>query len=232
MTGGTSPATHHSPRLTRLLGSVVRLMVAGALGWCVALAVVAPEIPRVTAATAIVILALALWSPAIALVITVALVPAGLLLAPIPASAAEMVTWAFLAGWLAAVWRPLAPSRLLPRLPSPPSSDFVTISSVYAACLVISWAGLVLAGAGGVDPAALGGFFIRALPADHLIFSSPEPETWNFLNAITHDPIIIATRTRKLCRFTSQNICVRQSAKYFCFFNTRKSILTFPPFNA
>jgi hypothetical protein len=105
------------------------------------------------------------------------MLPAGLLFASVPAHASAMLAWSFLCGWLAAVWRPLAAGRVSPGI--------LWAASVYVGCLAASWFGQTLTEAAGVAPAALGGFIVRGLPTDHLVFSSPEPQTWAFLHAVT-----------------------------------------------
>ena len=193
VTGGepqtTPPFRPLTPLTKHLLALALRLMVGIALGWCVSVALVAPEIPLAPKGAALLVLGLALWQPAMSLVATVAVVPFGLLLAPIPASASELITWAFLCGWLVGVWRPLAavaPPRN--RLPA----SFATGVALYTACLAASWLGLAIAGAAGVQSSALAGFILRSLPVDHLIFSSPEPEAWTFLHAITGIALLAA----------------------------------------
>ena len=172
-------------RLTARLASIPRILLGIPLAWSVGLAVLAPELPRVTATLAIVTFALGLWRPAVSLTLAVALIPAGLVLAPVPASTAELLAWAFLAGWLLSIWRPLSTAALPHAL--------IACVALYAACLIASWLGLVIQEADGIPAAALAGFVARALPVDHLIFSSPEAETWSFLHALTGTGLLAAT---------------------------------------
>ena len=143
---------------------LLRLLVGTRLAWCVSLALLAPEMPPAPKAAALIVLALALWRPAFALVAVVAVVPAGLLLASVPAGAAELVTWAFLCGWLIGVWRPLAVASVQTDFsapsPTPIFTPFLTSAALYAACLAASWTGLAIAAAVGVQRSALAVFVL------------------------------------------------------------------------
>ncbi|MBM3780041.1 MAG: hypothetical protein FJW23_17700, partial [Acidimicrobiia bacterium] len=174
------------PARPPVLEVAARLGLAAVLAWPLALAWLAPELPAVLTLSAILVLLLALWRPAVALVATTALVPAGLLLADAPASAAETIAWAFLCGWLLAARRPLG-------MPGPTRLGAWT--ALYAACLSVSWVRLALVSAHGVDASVLPLYLLRALTPDHLIFSSPEPETWNLLHALTGVGLFVAALT-------------------------------------
>jgi O-antigen ligase/polysaccharide polymerase Wzy-like membrane protein len=163
----------------------LRVLVGAVLASWVAIAVVAPEVPRFTAAAAAVIAAATLWNPAVGLMLTAALTPAGALFADAPVRAPEMFAWAFLAIWLLSVWRPLTPERLARTVAIP--------AACYGAALVASWLMLTLGGASGISMSALPRFVLDSIPTDHLIFSSPEPETWTLLQAATGIALLLAS---------------------------------------
>lgn len=160
----------------RLIASAIRLATGAGLVSSAALGIAAPELPPVAKLAATTVIILTAWRPGAGLIATVALAPAGLLLARPPMRAAELLVWSFLGTWLICVWRPLttAPQRdgaLLPAI-------------LYALCAVGSWVGYTLARAPGVDWLMLPALLVRTIPADHVIFSSPEPETWTMLAAL------------------------------------------------
>ncbi len=167
------------------LTPILRLLPGAWLVWCVAAAAIAPELPAFCAPAALVILAITLWQPRWGLVLTTALAPAGALLASAPARAAELFAWAFLAGWLLRVWRPLSAT---------PWPRAITIpAALYGGALLASWVSLTIAGAAGVPPLALPQFLLQSIPRDHLIFSSPEAETWTLLYSLTGIAVLIAS---------------------------------------
>ena len=166
------------------LTPVLRLLSGGALAWCVGAAAVAPELPLPCASAALVILAATVWQPRWGLALTAALAPAGALFAAAPTRAAEVFAWAFLAGWLLRVWRPLAASRW-------PLA--VTLPAVlYAATLAASWLALTIGEAAGIDPIAWPQFLVHSMPLDYLLLSGPEPETWTFLKSLTGIAVFMA----------------------------------------
>jgi hypothetical protein len=171
-------------RYRKGLTLVIRLVPGGALVWCVWAATVAPEVPLFCAAAALVILATTLWQPRWGLALTTALAPAGVLLAAAPTRAAELFAWAFLAGWLLRLWRPLSGSRW-PRVVTIPAA-------LYGGALVASWLSLTIANAAGVPPLALPQFLLQSIPRDHLIFSSPEAHTWMLLQSLTGIGVFMA----------------------------------------
>ncbi|MBI4886068.1 MAG: O-antigen ligase family protein [Acidobacteria bacterium] len=170
----------------RVARRALRLPVGAMLAWWVLLAVLAPEVSRLAALAAVMIAAATLWRPAIGLAFTAGLVPAGALLAPAPARAPEMFACAFLAAWLLAVWRPIAPPR------DARGSGVVLPALLYGAALAASWLMLTLSSASGVALAALPQFLFRAVAPDYLIFSSPEPQTWTLLQAATGLALLLA----------------------------------------
>lgn len=134
--------------------------------------------------TAIGIAAVTLWRPRWGLVATVALLPAGALFAPAPARPTELFAWAFLAAWLI---RGARPSR--------GAAYHQTVSfpvAVYGGVLVTSWLSLTVAGSAGVPWSALPRFLVQSIPADYLIFSVSEPETWALLQAAAGLGLFIA----------------------------------------
>jgi O-antigen ligase len=166
-------------------GSALRLLVGAVLAWWVVLAAIAPEVPRIAVAAAAAIAAATLWTPGAGLVLTAAVTPAAQLLAAPPVRAAEMLAWTFLAVWLLSVWRPLARASLPHAVQIP--------AVLYGAALGTSWLMLTLGAAAGVASVALPQFLFHAIPGDHLIFSSPEPETWTLLQTTTGVALLLAT---------------------------------------
>jgi O-antigen ligase len=154
---------------------VLRALAGGVLAWWVAVAVFAPEIPLAATVIAVAIALLTIWRPAAGLVGTIAVMPAAALFAPAPVRGAELCAAAFGAAWLLTLWRPLSRSRW-PR-------GLVIPAALYALALIGSWVGLMVASAAGVSLAALPLHVLHAIPSDHLLFSSPEPETWTLLQA-------------------------------------------------
>ena len=163
----------------------MRVLVGALLAWPVTVAVIAPEVPRAAIGCTLVIAAATLASAPAGLVLTAALVPAASLLAASPVRAAEMFAWSFLAVWLLSVWRPLSPARL-PRAVTLPAA-------LYGAACVASWLMLTLSGAPGISPFALPQFLFHSIPADYLVFSSPEPETWMLLQTTTGIALLLAS---------------------------------------
>ncbi|MGH9256106.1 MAG: O-antigen ligase family protein [Vicinamibacterales bacterium] len=214
----------------RVAGRALRVLAGAVLAWCVALAVLAPEVPRLAGAAAAAIAAATLWNPGAGLILTAALTPAGTLFAAAPARAAEIFAWAFLAAWLLAirskgpgrateaqrhreglgdfrhdllgVWRPISRAPL-PRTVMIPAA-------LYGAALLASWLMLSLGPAAGVSPLALPQFLLHSIPLDHLIFSSPEPETWTLLQTTTGVAMLLASMATiatdaRLDRYTAPN---------------------------
>lgn len=184
MTAAARPSASPAATAARVASGVVRLLLAGLLLSRVVPGLLAPEpSPGLRGAAGLLVL-LSLWRPAFGLVGAVALAPAGLLLAQVPAHATELLAWAFLAGWLGAVWRPLTAGRL------PAGVAWATM--VYGGCVTASWLAQTVGQAQGVSLLALPGYLLRQWPADHVLFSSPEPETWTALQALTGLGLLIA----------------------------------------
>ena len=163
----------------------LRLIVGALLAWWVVLAIAAPEMPSAAAASAVAIAAATTWNPAAGLVLTTGLVPAGALMAGAPVRTAETLAWAFLAAWLLSIWRPL--SRI-----SWPQSVTMPVA-LYGAALAASWLMLTAGEAAGVSTSVLAQFLFHSIPSDHLIFSSPEPETWTMLQTATGLGLLLAS---------------------------------------
>ncbi|MBI4263032.1 MAG: O-antigen ligase family protein [Acidobacteria bacterium] len=161
----------------------IRLGLGAALAWPVALAAAAPELPRGCAVATSAILVLTLWRPGAGLLLVAALAPTGALLAPAPARIAELFAWTFIAAWLLRLWHPLSSSW--PRVITIPAA-------LYGAAALASWLSLTIGGAGGVPPGALPLLAWHSIPPDHLIFSSPEPETWTLLQSLTGVSLLLA----------------------------------------
>ena len=127
-------------------------------------------------AAALAIAAVTMWQPRWGLALLALLAPAGALLAAAPARGAELLAWALVAGWLLAIWRPLSKAGW-------PRTVMVPFA-LYACALIASWLSLTIAGAAGVPPGVLPRFIGAAIAGNHLILSSPEPETWTLLQAL------------------------------------------------
>ena len=166
-----------------VLGRAPRVVLGALLLWCVGLAATAPEMSGSCAIAAATIFAASLWRPGWGLLLLTALAPAAAILAAPPVRAAEFFGWTLLAAWLLRVWAPLAPSW--PRA--------ITIPALlYGAALIASWLRLSIGGAAGVSAFAMPLFLLHSIPTDHLVFSSPEPETWTLLQSSTGIAIFIA----------------------------------------
>ncbi len=174
----------------RVLGSAARLLVGATLAWWVLAAAAVPEMPAAATVAAAAVAAATVWRPGAGLLMVAALTPAAALLAPPPARAAELLAWSLLAAWLLCMWRPLAARD---------SSDEARPGAValpallYAAALAASWIALTIAGAPGVPAAALPWFVLYSIPPDHLVLSSPEPETWTVLHSLTGVALLLAS---------------------------------------
>ena len=165
-------------------GIALRALLGGVLAWWVVVAVQAPEIPLAAIIAALVIAGLTAWRPAVGLVATVAVMPAGALFAPPPARGAELFAAAFGAAWLLTLWRPLS------RRPWPRA--IVIPAVLYTVALAGSWKSLLVAEAAGVSLTALPEFLLHAIPSDYLVFSSPEAETWTLLQASAGIGLLLA----------------------------------------
>jgi O-antigen ligase len=163
---------------------VLRALLGGVLAWWITVAAHAPEIPIAATAAALVIAGLTVWRPSLGLLATVALTPAGSLFAAAPARGAELFAASFSAAWLLSLWRPLS-RRPWPR-------GLVIPAALYAVALAGSWVSLFVASAAGVSVTALVPFLVHSIPADHLVFSSPEPETWILLQTTTGIGLLLA----------------------------------------
>jgi len=167
-----------------IAGRALRLVLGGALAWCVIAALAAPEFSVVCKALAIVIVAATVWRPRWGLVLAAALAPAGALLAAPPARTAELFAWSLIAGWLLSIWRPLSNAGW-------PRSVMVPLG-LYTGALIASWLSLTVGAAAGVLPSALPQFILRAIPGNHLVLSSPEPETWTLLQSLAGVGVFLA----------------------------------------
>ena len=173
------------PRVSAL-AIAPRLAVGVLLAWCVFVALVAPELPRVTAALGLLTFLAALWQPSAALVAVAAFTPAGLLLAPSPAHAAELLAWAFLSGWLLRLWRPLAGAGW--------STGITWPTVLYGACVLASWKAVTIAGATGVDTSALVAYLAHAVTPQFLIFANTDPFTWTAVQMVTGLSLFLAAQ--------------------------------------
>ena len=152
---------------------VLRLLVGSALAWCVGVGLLAPETPLRADLAVLLVVALTAWRPAYGIAAVIILAAAGLLLAAPPTRESELLTWAFIATCLLRV-RPTGATRaagggLPPEVQTP--------ARLFAACVVASWLGITIAGAAGIEPGAVPLLLAHTIRADHLLFSSPEPDT-------------------------------------------------------
>jgi O-antigen ligase len=170
----------------------LRVLVGVVLAWLVFIAAVAPEVPWPAVGASAAIAAATLWSAPAGLALTAALAPAAQLLAGAPVRTVEMFAWSFLAAWLLAVWRPLSRSRL-PRAVMIPAA-------LYGAAVIASWFMLTMSTAAGVAALALPEFLFHSIPLDHLVFSSPEPETWTLLQTTTGIAMLVASMATMAAR--------------------------------
>jgi hypothetical protein len=137
----------------------------------------APELPFPCTAVAVIVASITLWRPLWGLALTTAIVPTGALFVGPPIRASELFAWAFLAAWLLSLWRPLSTSRW-PRIVSIPAWLFGT-------ALIGSWLAFTVAAAPGIPWTTMPQFLFQSIPRDHLIYSSPEAETWTLLQSLT-----------------------------------------------
>ena len=163
--------------------AALRLALGAALAWCVASSATAPELPPLCAAAVVGVVAATALQARWGLMLATALAPAGALFAAAPARAAELFAWALVAGWLLSIWRPLS------RPPWP--RDAMLPLGLYAGVLIASWLALTVGGAAGVPPPMLAEFIAQSIPRDHLILSSPEPETWTLLQSLAGVAVFI-----------------------------------------
>jgi O-antigen ligase len=166
-------------------GTALRVLAGGALAAWVIASALAPEFPAFCAGAAAFILVTTAWPPRWrGLVATAAVAPAGALLAAAPARAAELFAWSLAAGWLLSIRRPLSQTGW-------PHSVMLALG-LYAGTLVASWLALTIGGAAGIPPSALPQFVAKTFPADHLIRSSPEAETWTLLFTLAGAAVFVA----------------------------------------
>ncbi|OFW16056.1 MAG: hypothetical protein A3F70_12275 [Acidobacteria bacterium RIFCSPLOWO2_12_FULL_67_14] len=159
-----------------LVCAALRLALGAALAWPVAMAAAAPEVSTICALAAVATLGATVWRPSAGVLAIAAIAPVGALLAPGPVRAAELLAWSLAAGWLLRVWRPLMP----------PGPRTVTMPAVvFGLALLGSWLALSIAGGAGAAPRALPLLLLHAIPANHLVFTSPEPETRMLLHSLS-----------------------------------------------
>ena len=158
--------------------TLLRLSVGAALAWCVAVAVAAPETSLLADLATLTVVLCTAWRPAFGIAGVLLLAPVGLLLTPVPARLAELLAWAFVAMLMLRVWRRSHEQGLHG------AAGVRTPLVLFAACVVASWAGLIIAGAAGLEPGSLPRVLAHTIRADHLLYSSAEPETWTMLQVL------------------------------------------------
>ncbi len=168
-----------------LVGRAARLLLGAMLAWYVGHAILAPEITRVAALAAIAVAALTFWRPGLGLLLLTGLAPAGALLAAAPLRVTELLAWSFLLAWLLRVWAPLSRSGW-PRALTVPAL-------LYLAVITTSWLAFTIGGAAGIQPTAWPLFLFQSISPEHLVRSSPEPETWTLLQSATGIAVFLAT---------------------------------------
>jgi O-antigen ligase len=185
--------------VTRLL----RLLIGAALAWYVVLVVRAPETGMAAdLAVSLFVVQLAALRPAYGLAALLILAPFGALLAPTPAHIAELLAWTLVAIALLTTWRRPAEGPVAGR------PEIQTPAWLFAACVVASWCGLMIAGAAGVVPGAIPRLLVYAIGPDYFIFSSPQPETWTMLQvaaglAVFWTAVRVAAADRDAPRITA-----------------------------
>ena len=167
-----------------LLAGAARVLLGAFLAWYVGHALVAPEMTRVAAVAAISVAGLTFWRPGLGLLLLTGLAPAGALLAASPVRAAELLAWSFLLAWLLRVWTPLSRNGWPRALTYP--------ALLYLAVITSSWLALTIGGAAGIQPAAWPQFLFQSIAAEHLVRSSPEPETWTLLQSAAGIALFLA----------------------------------------
>jgi hypothetical protein len=167
-----------------MMARASRLVLGALAAWPVAVAIAAPELWPAAAGLSLGLFALTLWRTAAGLLVLSAVAPAGALLASTPARTAELLAWATLAGWLLAIWRPLAPSGW--------ARAVVVPALLLGAAAAASWLGLSIAGAAGVASGWLPVFLWRLIPSDVFVFSTPDPETRAMLQMLTGLGVLLA----------------------------------------
>jgi O-antigen ligase len=157
------------------VSTLLRVVIGAALAWCIALAVAAPETPLVADVATLAIILCTVCRPAYGLAGVLLLAPAGTLLAPVPARVAEVLAWAFVATLMLTRWR-RSHEHGIPAVRTP--------IVLFGTCVVASWLGLVIAGAAGLEPGSVPRLVAHTIRADHLLYSSAEPETWTMLQVL------------------------------------------------
>ena len=168
-----------------LIAGAARVVLGALLAWYVAHALVAPDITRVTVIGAISVAGLTFWRPGLGLLLLTGIAPAGALFAASPVRVTELLAWCFLLAWLMRVWTPLSRNGWPRALTYP--------AVLYLAVIIASWLALMIGGAAGIRPAAWPQFLFQSIAAEHLVRSSPEPETWTLLQSATGIALFLAT---------------------------------------
>lgn len=156
-----------------MIGRIIRILFGAMVAAPVLVVVGSSEAPLLYRVAALATLLVSAWRPAVGLVVLAASSPAGLLIGPIPARAAEGLAWAFLAGLLLGIHRPLMHrgsrnSLILPVL-------------AFLACAFGSWMTLTVRVASTQDIERVAVAVGQSLLRDHLLYGSAEPETWTLL---------------------------------------------------
>ena len=151
------------PRFAR---AGARLTGAGVLLVTLYTTVTSPFVPWWLSALAGTVFGLAVWRPAVALLVVVWLAPWGERMADIPVRAAEILLCAFMAGW-AVRFRRQAPRAELPL------KGVVGPALAFAAVVVVSWSRLAVSRA----PEESLWTTLRLVPADYLVTAGRDPHT-------------------------------------------------------
>jgi O-antigen ligase len=164
----------------------LRSFAGALLAWFTLSALTSFALPLSAKAVTLAVIALTMWNPTAGLVTTIALAPAGLLLAPPPARAAELLVCGFLTAWMLSLWRPIGGQA---------RRSAVIPAALYALWAGASWLSYTIGGAAGTEPTLLPAVVARAVPLDHLVFSSPEPETFTLLPLLAGLALFAAAST-------------------------------------
>lgn len=148
-----------------MVSAILRAAVAAALLALLAPTITSPFVPWWLTALAAGVLGAALWRPAFAILLAVALAPLGERLGAVPVRATEILLFAFFAGWALRL-------RDRPRVEPMRHAGVLAPALAFAAVVALSWGRLALARVPGGQPwSALSGL------SDYLVTAGRDPHT-------------------------------------------------------
>jgi O-antigen ligase len=145
--------------------SILRAAVAAALLALLAPTVTSPVVPWWLTALAAGVLGTALWRPAFAILLVVALAPLGERLGAVPVRATEILLLAFFAGWALRL-------RDRPRVEPAPLAAALAPALAFAAVVALSWGRLALARVADGQP-----WSALTRLSDYLVTAGRDPHT-------------------------------------------------------